>query len=787
MSRKGSGDTVRIVQQFMKGTLSSEECFCMILSLLGEEKTKHEFHNILRTVSSDQCQNVLLVKELSNIYTNYFASLCVVNEQQEKLADHAQCFGEQLDLELALALSTNDTKTSSASHGASTTSHDSNKPQIVDGGILPSYASKLKSTEDLKIFKLSNQFSERPGSPVSDVPAKQKDQHIFGTESKIVSGGEVSKHKKKQRRTNQKQQGPMRHIHNKPVIYWLRRDLRLHDNPALVAAFEKNAPVVLAFLWNEEEEGALAAGGATKYWLHFALKQLDSSIQREYSNRILFRKVENSHREIKLLVKETGARTVVFNNLYEPWLKQRDDQISASLKSQGLEVHRFDSYLLYEPSSVDIESRGYRGFGSVLHFMQCCQLSPNTQVIGVPVDKPACLPTCASMPDSQPLEELGLARLPRRQDGTIIDWARVIRESWDFSEDGAWNAMDLFVDEGIRNYEKESGRADMPNTSRLSPYLHFGQVSPRAILRCAQGLKSPKFLRKFAWRDLSYWLLSKFPDMPSKPIRVHYQDQRWSDSKAQLKAWQKGQTGYPLVDAAMRQLWLTGWMNNYMRHVVASFLISYLHLHWVHGYNWFQDTLLDADVAINAMMWQNGGMSGLDQWNFVMHPVDAALTCDPKGQYVRQWCPELSALPDDFIHKPWKCPPSVLRRAGIELGRNYPHRILTDLEEAREQSLRDVVAIRLANPHFVDAMGNDLVPLPTGRLLPVITRREFKYKTANPEAKDNPHTAVLRGYRSRKRDEAIAFANQVDFTASTMNECALRYQRYEQSGRFIEL
>ncbi|KAK7114906.1 hypothetical protein V1264_000887 [Littorina saxatilis] len=579
----------------------------------------------------------------------------------------------------------------------------------------------------------------------------------------------------------------MRHISNKPVIYWLRRDLRLHDNPALVAAHETNSPVILAFLWNETEEGPLAAGGATKYWLHFALRELDNAVQREYSNRIVFRKAADSQKEILSLVSETGAGSVVMNNLYEPCLKARDDKISASLQLKGVEVKRFDSYLLHAPDSVNTESIGMRGIGSVTHFMECCRQSSKDS-IGFPVDKPSVLPTSVSMPHSQSLGELDLARLPQRRDGTIIDWAKVIRESWDFSEDGAWNALDLFVNGGIRNYEKESGRSDMPNTSRISPYLHFGQVSPRSVLRHAQGLRSPKFLRKLAWRDLSYWLLSKFPEIPSKPMRVHYQKQRWSQSKAHLKAWQKGNTGYPLVDAAMRQLWLTGWMNNYMRHVVASFLISYLHLHWEHGYAWFQDTLLDADVAINAMMWQNGGMSGLDQWNFVMHPVDAALTCDPKGDYVRQWCPEFSALPDDFVHKPWKCPPSILRRAGVEIGKNYPHRIITDLEEAREQSLRDVVTIRLANPQFVDPhTGNDLVPLPSGLLLPVITRKEFKYKTAHPQAKDNPHTAVLRGYRSRKRDEAIAFANQVDFTASTVNECALRHKRYEESGRFVDL
>ncbi|KAK7498968.1 hypothetical protein BaRGS_00009777 [Batillaria attramentaria] len=687
-------EAVRSVVEFVNGTSSAGECFCIVVSLLGEEQTKREFGTIL--LKAGLRNNGLLHKQLNDVYSQYFG---VHEEISVPTTDDTfaavESFGDDLDLELALALSVVEKSVSSTdSKMSSATGRPSSNEQT--------YASKIKSpnlnpTAQRTMVQTSHkqtppQFTGRNG-PVSipgehthtlSVQKIDEDPHAH-TASQVNE--QISKRKKKKQKKTQQHPGVQRHISSKPVICWLRRDLRLYDNPALVAAYESSAPVILTFFWNEAEEGPLAAGGASKYWLHFALKELNSSIERVYNNQIVFRKVNSSLAEMKSLVSEVGAGTLIMNNLYEPCLKARDDKICKQLESQGVEVKRFHSYLLHEPGSVNTESMGMRGIGSVTHFME---------------------------------------------DGTVIDWAKGIRESWDFSEDGAWNALELFVDEGIRHYEKESGRADMLNTSRSSPYLHFGQVSPRAVLRHAQGMKSPKFLRKLAWRDLSYWLLTLFPEMPSKPMRPHYQAQRWSQDKSHLRAWQKGKTGYPLVDAAMRQLWLTGWMNNYTRHVVASFLISYLHLHWEHGYAWFQ----------------------------------------------------LAALPDDFIHKPWKCPPSVLRRAGVELGKTYPHRIITDLEEAREQSLRDVVTLRLANHQYVDPYtGNDLVPLPSGLLLPVITRKEFKYKTANPHAKDNPHTAVLRGYRSRKRDEAIAFANQVDFTASTMNECALRQKRYEQANR----
>ena len=191
--------------------------------------------------------------------------------------------------------------------------------------------------------------------------------------------------------------------------------------------------------------------------------------------------------------------------------------------------------------------------------------------------------------------------------------------------------------------------------------------------------------------------------------------QWWDSNEGHLRKWQRGKTGYPLVDAAMRQLWSTGWMPNYMRHVVAGFLIEYLNLYWMLGERWFHDTLVDADVAINAYMWQNGGHSGVDQWNFVMHPVFAAKSCDPEGHYVRKWCPELRKLPCEFIHCPWEAPMTMLAASGVALGRTYPQRCIKDLEAARSKSLAAVVAVRRRFPEHILQSGHEKLILPDGR------------------------------------------------------------------------
>ncbi|XP_044211749.1 deoxyribodipyrimidine photo-lyase [Thunnus albacares] len=850
----GAEDSKAVVRKMLREVLVGREdpegFFAMCVSVLGHQETRSQFLSLIQPLST---ANSSLHSVLTSIYREYFTK---TEEDELELAltlslldmqDHQPSTPSQ---ESRLQLPGNRPNQSSSVHLTSVSNSQGNSyTQVVDeagrrkntnlpqtgpwGKVSPTQTTRESELQKSTHFDKYNK--ETPGMSqtvcVSRQSASFSKQDTVREGDQLMDSGELNQSEKSKRSKNRRQRRkggsqqvvglPCSPSAPAPVLLWFRRDLRLCDNPALCGSLEVGAPIIPVFIWSpEEEEGpgiTVAMGGACKYWLHQALSCFCSSLERIGSHLVFLKangegnEAGSSLRTLKELVKDTGARTVLANALYEPWLKERDDMVVSALQKDGVECKMFHSYCLRDPYSVSTEGVGLRGIGSVSHFMTCCRQNTGS-ALGAPLDPPVSLPTPAHWPLGVSLETLGLARMPRRKDGTMIDWAANIRKSWDFSEEGAHARLEAFLHDGVYRYEKESGRADAPNTSCLSPYLHFGQLSPRWLLWDAKGARCrpPKFQRKLAWRDLAYWQLTLFPDLPWESLRPPYKALRWSSDHGHLKAWQRGRTGYPLVDAAMRQLWLTGWMNNYMRHVVASFLIAYLHLPWQEGYRWFQDTLVDADVAIDAMMWQNGGMCGLDHWNFVMHPVDAAMTCDPCGSYVRKWCPELADLPDELIHKPWKCPASMLRRAGVVFGQTYPERIVTDLEVRRSQSLQDVALVRKEFGQYVDKRtGCDLVPLPprlvsealglshsTGGvvtagkqfLLPVITRMEFKHQLEDPDADaaSNPYNAVLKGYVSRKRDETIAFLNERDFTASVMYEGTQRKERLESDYRRME-
>ncbi|XP_071393724.1 deoxyribodipyrimidine photo-lyase [Centroberyx affinis] len=843
----------KMLRELLLGREDPEGFFGLCVSVLGHRDTRSQFPSLIQPLST---ANNSLHSTLTSIYLEYFSkdeddeleialalSLLEVKDQlqstvtKESRPQVRDGLNQQIQSDSIQPTSVSQPLGSSHTQLAAA---GGRKTQIIDSPQTGPWGklSPPQTTRDTELQKNTHKNKDIKGTlgssqnvGVSRLSASSPKQDAAREDDQMVEKGDLDQSEKPKRSKNRRQRrkgcgqqvvglscspsGPP------PVLLWFRRDLRLCDNPALIGSLEVGAPVIPVFIWSpEEEEGpgiTVAMGGACKYWLHQALSCLRSSLERIGSHLVCLKtdgegkEVGSSLQALRQLVTETGAKMVVANALYEPWLKERDEAVVSDLQREGVECRMVHSYCLRDPYSVSTEGVGLRGIGSVSHFMSCCRQNPGSG-LGVPLDPPVSLPTPSHWPQGIPLDMLGLARMPRRKDGTTIDWAANIRNSWDFSEEGAHARLEAFLHDGVYRYEKESGRADAPNTSCLSPYLHFGQLSPRWLLWDAKGARCrpPKFQRKLAWRDLAYWQLTLFPDLPWESLRPPYKSLRWSSERSHLKAWQRGRTGYPLVDAAMRQLWLTGWLNNYMRHVVASFLIAYLHLPWQEGYRWFQDTLVDADVAIDAMMWQNGGMCGLDHWNFVMHPVDAAMTCDPCGSYVRKWCPELAELPDELIHKPWKCPASMLRRAGVVFGQNYPERIVTDLEERRSQSLQDVAVVRKEFGEYVDKRtGCDLVPLPprlvsealglshrdggvvtTGKqfLLPVITRMEFKHQLDDPDAAaaSNPYNAVLRGYVSRKRDETIAFLNERDFTASVMYEGAQRRERLESDYRRME-
>ncbi|KAJ9524592.1 hypothetical protein QJQ45_024195 [Haematococcus lacustris] len=305
--------------------------------------------------------------------------------------------------------------------------------------------------------------------------------------------------------------------------------------------------------------------------------------------------------------------------------------------------------------------------------------------------------------------------------GESIDWAAPIRATWDMSEAAALRELDRFLAEGLSQYEKNRHFADARAVSRLSPYLRWGQLSPRLLwhrMRESRAASVSKtFHRRLVWRELAYWQLHHWPLLSVQPVREAYADVKWESGPQAdelLAAWQQGRTGFPLVDAGMRELWHTGWMQQSLRMVCAAFLTELAGLTWTAGAAWFHHTLVDADPAINSMMWQNAGKSGLDQWNFSMDPVGKAQ--DPQGNHIRKWVPELAELPDAHVHTPWLAPPDVLEQAGVHLGRTYPHRVLQgSLQAAKAQGLAKLQAARdLHAETWCDARGYDLVIAPKG-------------------------------------------------------------------------
>jgi deoxyribodipyrimidine photolyase len=546
-----------------------------------------------------------------------------------------------------------------------------------------------------------------------------------------------------------------------PVIVWLRNDLRLRDNPALHAASLTGRPVIPVFVHApDSEEGGWPLGGAVKLWLHHSLASLNKSLNTHCGSRLILRdaRTVGTAAAVAAIAHEVGASAVHFNRVYEPWKVDRDAEITASLRRSGVRVESFAASVLYEPQVVkpdEDEDSLQKGFASVGFWTAAARKhgDPPEPVPSVADNGALCVP--AVWPHCVHLSALELATPPRRRrmrdggyskglhplrelcdvdfNGNVL-WAAPILSRWQVGEDGARAALARFLKEGVQQFEgDERFRADQSNTAEISPYMRFGELSPREVYAAASALhgreRSHTFLRRLSWRDLTYWMLWRFPTLPLKGFRPHYDTQRWTldpDGKL-LKAWQQGQTGYPLVDAAMTQLWKTGWMPNYMRHVTAGFLVEFLGLDWRAGERWYHDTLVDADVAINAYMWQNGGHSGPDQWNFVMHPVFNAKKSDPEGDYVRRWLPQLSRLPVEYIHCPWEAPPSLLASAGVRLGTHYPRRVIMDLEQARINTHRAVMEVRSSRlgRHHRSKNGAEWIEV-NGRKVYLVTRVDYR-------------------------------------------------------------
>ena len=469
-----------------------------------------------------------------------------------------------------------------------------------------------------------------------------------------------------------------------PSILWFRQDLRLSDNPALDAAIKRGGPVIPVFIWAPGEEGRWPAGAASRWWLHQSLKSLDKSL-RDFDSRLIFRKGP-SISALEEIIKETGATALFWNRRYEPSIISRDQKIKEGFKSAGIVAESFNGSLLHEP--WEVKNKAGNPFQVFTPFWKHCL---NLNDSSSPLPRTKSLAVSEHWPWSFQLDELQLE--------PEIDWAQGMRDAWIPGETGAAAQVDTFLQKGVMDYSGTRNLPGRPGTSRLSPHLHFGEISPRQIWQEAKKFAERnaiaektwqgwQFLTELGWREFSHHLLYHFPQMPERPLRPDFERFPWHLDESRLRAWTKGQTGYPLVDAGMRELWAKGWMHNRVRMVVGSFLVKHLLISWTEGARWFWDTLVDADLAQNTLGWQWIAGCGADAAPYfrIFNPVSQGEKFDPQGDYVRCWVPELRGIPDVWIHQPWNAPEEILEHAGVTFGKNYPKPIV-DHAKARAAAL----------------------------------------------------------------------------------------------------
>ncbi|MFN5756494.1 MAG: cryptochrome/photolyase family protein [Planctomycetia bacterium] len=418
------------------------------------------------------------------------------------------------------------------------------------------------------------------------------------------------------------------------TIVWLRHDLRLDDNPALAAAAARGA-VVPVFIWAPDEEAPWEPGSASRWWLHQSLERLSAAFEKAGAPLVIRR--GGSLDALRSLAKEVSATHVTWNRRYEPAVVKRDTGIKKVLAADGLVAESFNGSLLYEPMHVATkEGRPYQVFTPFWRALLARDEPAE------PVAAPRKLSTVAKRPKSVAIESLGL--LPK------IDWAAGFREMWSPGETGAAKRMDRFLEKALATYGSGRDRPDHDGTSALSPHLHFGELSPRrlwhAVREQAGGKPAAKitgspevYLRELGWREFANHLLFHFPHTSDAPLRADYARFPWANDPVGLRAWQRGRTGFPIVDAGMRQLWTTGWMHNRVRMIVASFLVKDLRISWLEGAKWFWDTLVDADLAANTLGWQWAAGCGADAAPYfrIFNPTSQAAKFDPDGAYVAAW------------------------------------------------------------------------------------------------------------------------------------------------------
>lgn len=462
----------------------------------------------------------------------------------------------------------------------------------------------------------------------------------------------------------------------KTSIVWFRHDLRLKDNPALNAVAKQKAHLVPLFIWAPNEEKEWAPGAASKWWLHYSLDSLTSSLKALGYPLII--KEGSSLNVLTEVVKQTKATSVFWNKRFEPHIIERDLYIEKQLRKTGVVIESFNGNLLHEPSCI--KNKSGKPFKVFTPFFKHC-IAHNK------IEEPLQafrLRSCITLKiKSTPLKSLNL--LPK------IPWDKGLRESWKPGETNAQKTLNRFLKRTFSQYSTTRNLPFIEGTSRLSPHLHFGEISPRQIwytienslnkkgIKTSSSWKTSQYVAELYWREFSHHLLFHFPHTASLPLREEFSHFPWNNDQAAFKLWTKGLTGYPIVDAGMRELWHTGWMHNRVRMIVASFLVKDLLIPWQKGAQWFWDTLVDADLAQNTLGWQWTAGCGADAAPYfrIFNPISQGEKFDPDGIYVKKWVPELKMVPTKFIHRPHEWDGTL----------NYTS-LLVDHGDARSQALK---------------------------------------------------------------------------------------------------
>jgi deoxyribodipyrimidine photo-lyase len=458
-------------------------------------------------------------------------------------------------------------------------------------------------------------------------------------------------------------------------IFWFRQDLRISDNPALFEAAKGDKVFPIYILDNDAN-----IGNASKVWLHHSLNKLNESLGNKLNVYI-----GNPKEVILKVLQETNIKKIYWNRCYEPWRIRKDQELEFFLKELKIKCNIYNCSLLWEPKEILKDDK--TPYKVYTPFFRKARLKGPIPRHPLPI--PEQLILLKDEKNSLKIDALKL--LPN------INWHDKIRQYWEFGEEAAQKKLQTFINNGLFGYKEGRNFPFKQHNSKLSPHLHFGEISPNQVwysVLTASNINSCQsdannFLNEIGWREFSYYLLYYFPNLPDKNFQTKFDNFPWESDHELLKKWQKGQTGYPIVDAGMRELWQTGYMHNRVRMIVGSFLIKNLLIHWHHGRDWFWDCLVDADLASNSASWQWVAGTGLDSAPYfrIFNPVTQGEKFDPDGEYTRHFVPELKKLPKKYLFKPWEAPQAVLDAAGVALGRTYPKPII-DLASSRNRALK---------------------------------------------------------------------------------------------------